>query len=158
MTFLFVDGHAADARTTTIQNLKSVSDTILLDLDGKKRSLIEWQDKVILINFWATWCTPCKKEIPLLNKYQKEYKDDELQVIGIAIDNAIATKQFIKKIPIDYPVLVGSKTGTKLAQQMGNRSGALPYTVIINQRGQLVETASGLLNESYLRRIAEKYL
>ena len=134
---------------------KPSPDFSLPDINDQTLSLKQWRGKVIVLNFWATWCLPCLKEIPLLNKFQKHYAIDGLQIVGIAIDNKIAIKKFIKKTPIHYPNLIGN---VQVTLKFGNQAGLLPYTVIINQQGNVVEVASGMLTEKYLQRVIEKHL
>ena len=134
---------------------KTIPAISLENIEGQKQSLDQWQGKLIVINFWATWCLPCLKEIPLLNQFQKEYAIDGLQIIGIAIDNKLAVKKFIKKTPILYPNLLGN---AQVTLKFGNQAGLLPYTVIINQKGKIVEVASGMLTKKYLQRAIEKHL
>lgn len=144
--------NAADARKILGKPSPGV---YLADVNGHHLSLKQWHGKVILINFWATWCSPCIKEIPLLNTFQKRYAEDDLQIVGIAIDNAAAINKFTRKIPIQYPNLIGN---AELVLAFGNQAGSLPYTVIIDQHGKIVEIASGMLTETYLQKTIEKHL
>lgn len=130
----------------------------LQDSNDHIHRLKDWRGKLIIINFWATWCAPCKEEIPLLNELQKEYGDDGLQMVGIAIDNEAAIKQFTAVIPINYVNLIGGTEGSKLVSQYGNKAGVLPYTVVVNQQGVVISVAKGLLTKKYLRQTIEKYL
>ncbi len=131
-------------------------DFSLPDAQGKLHRLTDWQGKVVILNFWATWCGPCKKEIPLLNAMQKDYGSDELQIVGIAIDNPKAVEQFIQLIPIEYLYLIGGTRAVKLVSRYGNTEGVLPYTVIIDPKGKIASIAKGLLTEKYLRRVIER--
>lgn len=130
----------------------------LSDIDRKRRNLNEWKGKLIILNFWATWCVPCKTEIPILNEVQKTYASEGLQVIGIAVDHWAAVKQFNHLIPIEYVNLIGNIDATLLVKRYGNRTGALPYTVVINPDGRIVSIASGQLTEQYLKQVIEKNL
>jgi len=91
----------------------------------------------------------------MLNTFQQRYAEDDLQIVGIAIDNKNAIQKFTQKIPINYPNLIGN---AQLVLEFGNHAGLLPYTVILNQQGKVVEIASGMLTESYLQRTIEKHL
>lgn len=130
----------------------------LPDISGKTRSTREWNGKVLIINFWASWCSPCRKEIPIFNKLQAEYGEDEIQFIGIAIDQRNAVKKFVDNTPIYYPNLIGNTTAVKLAKSYGNLTGSLPYSVFINRQGTISSIASGGLNEQYIRKTIEKLL
>ena len=130
---------------------------LLPDSNGKLHSLKRWNNKLIIVNFWATWCAPCKKEIPLFNDIQREF-DDEIQFVGIAIDNAKDVKIFNKNIPLNYPNLIGGLDAIELVQQYGNKTGTLPYTVFINRTGKILMTASGKVTRRFLQRTIEKLL
>lgn len=107
----------------------------LEDTDGKLRSLSEWDGKVIMINFWATWCPPCRREIPAFIEVQEKYHDKGFVIIGVALDTRQAAIDFIDPMGINYPVLVGEEEGINLNLRYGNHLGVLPYTVIIDKQG-----------------------
>lgn len=109
----------------------------LPELDGKKHSLDEWQGKVIVLNFWATWCPPCREEIPLLVDLQKKYGADGLQVIGVAIDNRTAVLLYRQSAGINYPILMGDDNTLQLVARYGNSSGSLPFSVLIDRSGSI---------------------
>lgn len=112
-------------------------DYSLLGLDGVRESGAQWLGKVQLINFWATWCPPCKREIPALIELQNDYANQNLQVIGIALDNVEAVREYVQEIGINYPILVGDDDAIEVAKQLGNDMGVLPYTVITDQAGNI---------------------
>ena len=93
-----------------------------------------------MINFWAAWCPPCRKEIPAFIKLQKAYKDKGLAVIGIAIDTRANVVDFVDPMDINYPIMIGDKEGISLAKAYGNRYGVLPYTVFVDRSGKIVTT------------------
>ena len=150
----------AEVRTVEGKDLlgKTHQDFSLPNLDGTRQSLSDWKGKTIVLNFWATWCAPCKKEIPMFNKLQKEYAEDDVQFIGVAVDNIKTIRIFIDKVPIDYPVLYGVEDATKITQTYGNKLGVLPYTVFIDKRGRIQTIVSGALSQSYTRQTIEKLL
>jgi len=125
---------SAEAQTLIGSALPSYS---LLGIDGVRENSAQWLGKVQLINFWATWCPPCKREIPALIKLQNDYRNQGLQVIGIALDNAEAVKQYAEEQGINYPVLVGDDDAVEVSVQLGNDMGILPYTVIVDQLGNI---------------------
>ncbi len=129
----------------------------LSDVNGKPHSSSQWKNKIIVINFWATWCTPCQKEIPLFNKFQNEFAD-EVQFVGIALDNIKSVRKFNLKIPIEYVNLIAEKDSVQLIQQLGNKSGVLPYTVFVNKAGKIFQAASGKLTHEFLLNTLEKAL
>ncbi len=110
----------------------------LTGLDGEVHSLNDWKGKVIMLNFWATWCPPCQYEIPEFIRYQQQYGDKGLQIIGIGIDQARKLKNFVRTMEINYPVLVADEVASgKIMQDWGNSEQILPYTVIIDQDGRI---------------------
>ncbi len=107
-------------------------------LDGKKHTLDEWKGKVIVLNFWASWCAPCQYEIKDLVKLQSEYGEKGLQVIGIGIDEARKLANVKRTLEINYPVLVADPTrSTRLLSRWGNDRQIVPYTVVIDRDGTI---------------------
>jgi peroxiredoxin len=107
----------------------------LSDVAGKLRNINEWDGKVLAINFWATWCPPCIKEIPEFIEIQHKYQKQGLQFIGIALQRPEEVTEFIKEYGMNYPVLAGEMEVIKIAESYGNDIGALPYTVIVDRKG-----------------------
>ena len=107
------------------------------DLSGRPRRLSEWRGRPILCNFWASWCAPCREELPLLDAAQKEHASIGLQVVGIAIDSAPNIKVFLKSVPIAFPVLVAEGSAIDLMRRLGNQSAALPFSVGLDRAGRL---------------------
>ena len=115
----------------------------LPDLRGQARSSAQWAGQVRIINFWATWCAPCRREIPLLVSLQSRYAEQGLQVIGIAIDSAQASAAFAEDYGINYPILVGRRQGAGLARAFGNHSGGIPYTALVGADNRIRYTHIG---------------
>ncbi|HEX6320453.1 MAG TPA: TlpA disulfide reductase family protein [Burkholderiales bacterium] len=120
------------------------------DLAGQSRQLLEWQGRSLVCNFWATWCAPCREEIPLLNAAQHKYVDKGIQVVGIAIDNAANVSEFGKSVKIAYPVLLAGSAAIELMRSLGNASGGLPFTVLLDRRGRLVGRKLGAFSAADL--------
>ncbi len=118
-----------------------------IDLKGKIRNIKEWDGKVILLNFWATWCPPCRREIPDLIKLQNAFHHDDFQIIGVAIDEDSAVREFVTKMGINYPIMPVQADAAELARRYGNTSGGLPYSVFINKKGEISATITGELNK-----------
>lgn len=135
------------------QGAQAILATQLPDLDGNDQAVSQWLGKVIVVNFWATWCTPCREEIPEFIEAQKKYGDQGLMFVGIAIDQVDKVKMFSKEFGINYPVLVGSMNTWSLLEAAGNRHSALPYTVVINRSGELVENYLGRINLKKLEKL-----
>lgn len=119
--------------------------TQLPDADGRMQALAQWRGKPLVLNFWASWCPPCVEEMPELSKLQQNYAVRGIQVIGIAVEPASGVVEFNKKYKISYPLLVGGIEGNELAKALGNKAGALPYTVLIDSDGKIKRTYSGIL-------------
>lgn len=117
------------------------------DLAGNPRRLTEWRGKVLVCNFWATWCAPCREEIPLLMAAREKYASSGVEVVGIALDNAAKVREFSITYKISYPILLAEADGLELMRQVGNSSGGLPYTVVADRTGALVHRKLGALKE-----------
>ncbi len=112
----------------------------LSDMDGQAHALADYRGKVVMINFWATWCPPCRREIPAFIRLQETYQDQGFTIIGIAIDTKQNAIDFVDPMGINYPILIGETQGIDLAMAYGNRLGVLPYTVIVDRNGKIVYT------------------
>lgn len=110
----------------------------LKDLEDKTRDIKEWDGKVLLVNFWATWCPPCRKEIPAFIKLQEKYQDKGFQIIGVALDEKQAVIDFTDPMGVNYPVLMAADEGIKLSKAYGNRLGVLPFSVIVDRKGKII--------------------
>ncbi len=118
------------------------------DVEGLARKSGEWAGKVLVINFWATWCPPCVHEIPMLIQVQKDQGDAGLQIIGVALDKPADVKAFADDFKINYPILVGSKDAITLTQKLGNQYTTLPYTIFVDRKGIARVLHSGDLNRA----------
>ncbi|WP_293006220.1 TlpA disulfide reductase family protein [Nitrosomonas sp.] len=135
------------------QGAQAILAASLPDLQGENQEISQWLGKVMVVNFWATWCTPCREEIPEFIEAQKKYGEQGLIFIGIAIDQADKVKMFSQEFGINYPVLVGSFDTWSLLEAAGNRHSALPYTVVINRSGELVENYLGRVDLKKLEKM-----
>ncbi len=120
----------------------------LRDLDGQLRSVNEWDGKVLVVNFWATWCPPCRREIPAFIDLQETYGERGLQFVGVAIDDPEKVRDYGATYGINYPSLVGENDAIEVATRYGNRVGALPFTTIINREGWIVYRQQGELSKA----------
>jgi thiol-disulfide isomerase/thioredoxin len=121
------------------------------DLEGKTRRLAEWRGKVVLCNFWATWCPPCREEIPMLVTLSKEMAPNGVAIVGIALDSAVKVVEFAKDYKVTYPLLIAGPDGIDLMRATGNRLGGLPYTAFLDRRGRIVHRKLGALKEVQVR-------
>jgi thiol-disulfide isomerase/thioredoxin len=122
------------------------------DTDGRSQSLSQWRGKPLIINFWATWCAPCVEEMPELSALQAEIAPQNIHIIGIGVDSASNILQFSSKYKINYPLYTASMNGIDLSRQFGNRTGGLPFTVLLGSDGQIKKTYLGRLQIADLRK------
>lgn len=130
----------------------------LPDIEGNVQPFSQWQGNVLLVNFWATWCMPCREEIPEFIEIQDKFREQGLILVGIAIDQKEKVETFSKEFGINYPVVVGDMDAFSLAEAMGNPQGALPYTVIINRAGEIVDTHLGRVYMDKVEKILKPLL
>ncbi len=149
-----LDDKSANNKVLNIQR----PDFKLLDLENKLRSVSEWDGKVILVNFWATWCPPCVREVPTLDKLHTDYKDRGFVVIGIAIDSLDAVTDFVDPLDLQYPILLAEQQGIELSQAYGNRLGILPFSVIIDKHGKIVEQHPGEISYQQVESLIKPLL
>ncbi len=119
----------------------------LRDLTGRSRGVEEWDGKVLLINFWASWCPPCREEIPDLIALQREYRERGLQVLGIAVEAPDPARALVTHFGIDYPILHGEDEAVQIGLRYGNTLGGLPYTVIVDRERHIVFSQVGRLSK-----------
>lgn len=125
-------GEAATPVPTTLP------DFTLAGLDGTPRSILSWPGKSMIVNFWATWCAPCRREIPLLKRLQQEHGAEGFQVVGVAVDFREDVIKYAQEIGIDYPVLIGEQDGLEAVNKFGQGSLGFPFTVFTDNRGRIV--------------------
>ena len=124
----------------------------LPDIQGEIQAVSQWAGNVLVVNFWATWCAPCREEIPEFIETQEKFFDQGLRFIGIAIDREEKVIAYSKEFGINYPVLIGSMNAMSLAQAAGNHQSAMPFTVVINHNGEITDTYLGRINQKKLEK------
>ncbi len=145
-------GYKARQGTPEATALAALMATPFTTPEGESVTLERWRGKTLLVNFWATWCTPCREEMPLFSATQAQYAANGVQFVGIAIDSAEPVQAFARQLGISYPLLVSNAAGLELARRLGNRVGGLPYTVVIDAEGRLMHAHLGQVRENDLRR------
>ncbi len=128
------------------------------DISDKKHSSSEWQGKIRVINFWATWCPPCIKEIPEFVELQTQLGDKGVQFIGIAIEDKVPVEQYLAINTVNYPLLVADFAGVALAHQLGNTVDAVPYTLVVNQKGEIIHEHQGAISKEQLLEVIQPLL
>lgn len=120
------------------------------DLQGNIQSLKQYQNKPLVLNFWATWCGPCRDEMPDFSRFYDENHAKGLQVLGLAVDDVASMQDFAKEVKVSYPLLSAEVHGMALAEALGNDKGVLPYTVIINADGSVKKVFFGRVSRQML--------
>ena len=140
---------AADAADSTAGAVRPiperVPDLALPDLAGQLRSLRAYGGHPLIINFWATWCAPCRREMPLLQQLRRTYRADGLQIVGIAVDFRATVVEYLRRQPVDYPQLIGEDAGLAAAEQFGMQT-VLPFSVFADAGGRIVAVKLGELH------------
>jgi thiol-disulfide isomerase/thioredoxin len=119
-------------------------------LDGNKRQFSEWNGKHRIVNFWATWCAPCRREIPLLKAFQDQHGADDFQVIGIAVEFPEPVVAYAEETQFNYPILVGEQDAMAVAESSGISFIGLPFTMIVAKNGTLVGAHMGEIHQQHL--------
>jgi thiol-disulfide isomerase/thioredoxin len=116
----------------------TLPDFTLGDLAGKPTSIRSWPGKSMIVNFWATWCAPCRREIPLLRELQQQHAAEGFQIVGVAVDIREDVVKYAQEIGIDYPVLIGEQDGLDAVNKFGQGSIGFPFTVFTDNQGRIV--------------------
>jgi len=130
----------------------------LPDTKGTKQPLSQWRGKVIVVNFWATWCEPCREEMPEFVREQQELGPRGLQFVGIAVDQPEKVDRFANELRLNYPALIGGYDAVELSAGMGNRLAALPFTIVIDRQGRVVQTHLGPVKKEQFRATLQELL
>jgi thiol-disulfide isomerase/thioredoxin len=131
---------------------------MLRDFDGNPRDLAEWKDKIVVLNFWATWCPPCREEMPEFVRLQTELGGKGVQFVGVAIDESEAVQEFLKETPVNYPILLGDESAAAWAESLGNRLNVLPFSAVFDRGRRLVAAHTGPLSRERLMALVEPLL
>ena len=124
----------------------------LPDTQGRTQALSQWQGTVMVVNFWATWCAPCKEEMPEFSLISNEFSANGVQFVGISIDSADAVRTFQKQTDVSYPLLISDAATLALSGDLGNRAQALPFTVVLRADGTLQQVKLGIFRSAELRK------
>ena len=132
--------------------------TQLPDPKGQQHALSEWQGKILILNFWATWCPPCLKEIPDFVELQTQYQDKNLQFIGIAIEEKQSLIEHPLYAQINYPVLIAGNGGVSLSKAWGNLASIVPFSVVISPEGEIIHRQQGEFKREKILEIIQPLL
>jgi len=150
--------HRAASESAPAPTSVQLSSVNLPDLTGRAQALDQWRGRVLVVNFWATWCAPCRKEVPELIHAQSEWGQRGLQIVGIAIDEVENVKPYAADMGINYPVLIGGPEGLELARGAGDSLAVLPFTVVVDRSGKAVSTQLGGVDRKKLAALIEPLL
>lgn len=128
------------------------------DIHGQEQPVSQWRGKILVVNFWATWCPPCLKEIPAFIELQQAYQNKNVQFVGIAIEDRQPVADYMQRTSFNYPVLIAGDNGSVLSRQLGNIIGAVPFTVIVNPQGQIIHRQPGELTKEQFLQIVQPLL
>lgn len=147
------DGKAPSSAVSQAADAGAVFAAAFPDLAGKEQPLKQWQGKVMVLNFWAPWCPPCREEIPDFIGLQDMYRERGVIFVGVAIDEAQNVQSFVDEAGVNYPILLGGMNGVELSSKVGNRLGGLPFTAVIDRSGKIVSTHVGGLSKARLEGV-----
>lgn len=141
---------AATASQAQHAALTSLLGLTLADLGGTPQPLAQWKGKILVINFWATWCPPCIKEIPAFSAASRKYQDQGVQFVGLSIDTPTNVRDFQLEHRVSYPLLLAEPSVVQLTEGLGNTAQGLPFTVIVDKTGVISRVKTGMLSEADL--------
>lgn len=134
------------------EGLARLQNLSIADVEGETHALAQWRGKLLVVNFWATWCPPCRVEMPGFSNLQKKYEAKGVQFVGIGIDSPSAIKEFALQNPVGYPLLLGGSESMDLMRTLGNPNAALPYTLVLDADGRPVFAKLGMVDELSLEK------
>ena len=151
----FLDTQAENGSNPSTQTLFAAT---FPDEKGQPQALKNYAGKIVVLNFWATWCAPCREEMPELSKLHSAYQHQNLVVLGLAVDDVAAISDFVKETKVSYPLLAADMQGMEIATHLGNNKGVLPYTVIIKTDGSVAKTYFGRVTQQLLEKTLKTLL
>jgi len=149
---LYFGNSRAQAETPQSAAAHDFFATSLPDIKNQDQPLAQYKGKILLVNFWATWCHPCVQEMPELSNLQSKGKLKNFQIVGIGIDSAANIQEFATKYKISYPLYIGGAGGSELLRKMGDAAGGLPFSLLIGPDGQVKKTYLGSLKIDQVKR------
>ncbi len=140
------------------QAISRLFDSHFADYQGDRQSVAQWQGKILVVNFWATWCAPCREEIPYFSRLNTKYAANGVQFVGISADPAHLVEAFTRQMSISYPLLTAGDQSLELSKDLGNSLQGLPYTVVLGRKRELLLSHTGRLAETELESLLKQNL
>jgi len=150
----FLHRNSADA----VRDGSAVLKLVLPDTNGRQQALAQWRGKVLVVNFWATWCAPCREEMPEFVAAQARDGAKGVQFVGIAVDDPDKVRAFAKELKLNYPALIGGFGAIELSKTLGNDLAALPFTIVLDRQGRVTHTQLGPLKQAKLDALLGRLL
>lgn len=154
---LGVVGRSAEttAPAVTTNPAVPIFQLVLTDVKGQAQGLDQWRSKILVLNYWATWCHPCREEMPGFSRLQDKYRTKNVQFVGISIDDAAKIQEFQTQTPVNYPLLIGNMDIMKSSADLGNTRQALPFTAVFDRQGRLSAAKLGRFAEADLELLLD---
>jgi thiol-disulfide isomerase/thioredoxin len=124
--------------------------------DGGRLVMASLRGRPLLLNFWATWCAPCVKEMPMLDRFHREHRARGWQVVGLAVDQMAPVREFLDRLPMSFPIGLAGMGGVELSRSLGNRNAALPFTIVFDRTGRVLDRKLGAIEAEDLTRWASR--
>lgn len=137
---------------------RKILESRVTGLDGAPAALSAYRGRILVVNYWATWCAPCREEIPMFVRLQREYAVKNVQFVGISIDQPEKVREFAKEFKVDYPLVIGGIDAMDLSREAGNKAGVLPYTLVIDPADRIVAHLVGGITEQRMRTTLQPLL
>jgi thiol-disulfide isomerase/thioredoxin len=147
-----------DTRIERGIHLSDIAQYDFEDLRGKPSTLQQWQGQVLILNFWASWCAPCREEMPLLAKFREQYRQKGVEIVGLAMDQKGPVQSLVNELNVHYPILLREGGLSELVAYLGNDYGALPFTVVFGRNGEMIGKIVGKVSESRLLTMVDNEL
>lgn len=138
--------------STAAQSTQAFYASTLPDASNMPQAFEQWRGKIVVVNFWATWCPPCREEMPELSQLHTQYRDQNVVVLGIASETVAQIEDFARTTPVSYPLLAGDMQAMDLSASLGNDKSVLPYTVILDSNGNIAKSYFGRINKALLEQ------
>ena len=151
--FLLYQWRIGDMPSDAAADGRMLMAATLMGVDDRLQPFEQWRGKVLVVNFWATWCTPCREEIPGFIRFQDSFGAQGVQFVGVAIDQKQRVESYAKEMGINYPLVVGGLETMEFARQLGNRHGVLPFTLVVDRAGNIRATEVGILRPEKLESL-----